>query len=316
MTMSEKGKNRPCLVIIVGPTGVGKTGLALEIAGDSQGEIISADSMQVYRYMDIGTAKPTEEERGRVEHHLIDVVDPDEEFNAALFVTESAKIIETLHHERKRIFVVGGTGLYVRALVGGLFMGPGADHDLRDHYHDMCDRYGKDYLHRLLESRDPRATERIHGNDTVRTIRALEVLELTGKSIVTMQEEHGFKDNVYDYRIIGLERKREDLYERIDIRVDHMMAQGLVDEVKELIQMGYGESLRSMQSMCYRHIVDYIKGDCDRDESVRLIKRDTRHYAKRQLTWFKRDEDVTWFDPDNSSAVRKEVENFFEEHEI
>lgn len=314
--MSEKGVNRPCVMIIVGSTGVGKTGLALEIAEVCGGEIISADSMQVYRYMDIGTAKPTEEERGRVEHHLIDVVDPDEEFNAAHYVKISEKIIKTLHNERKRIFVVGGTGLYIRALVGGLFAGPGADHDLRNFYHDVCDKHGKAYLHRLLEQRDSLATERIHVNDAVRTIRALEVLESTGKSIVTMQEEHGFKDSLYDYRIIGLERERGNLYERIDKRVEQMMAEGLVDEVKKLIQMGYGESLRPMQTMCYRHIVDYVKGDCDRDEAVRLIKRDTRHYAKRQFTWFKKDEDVTWFDPDNSSAVRKEVENFFEEHQV
>jgi tRNA dimethylallyltransferase len=316
MTMSENGEDRPCLVIIVGPTGVGKTGLALEMAEVCRGEIISADSMQVYRYMDIGTAKPTAEERRRVKHHLIDVVDPDEEFNAAFFVKRSEKIIEKLHHERKRVFVVGGTGLYVRALLGGLFAGPGANHDLRGFYHDMCDKYGKTYLHKLLETRDSLATERIHAHDTVRIIRALEVLESTGKSIITMQEEHGFKDSLYDYKIIGLKREREFLYERIDKRVEKMMAEGLVDEVKKLIEMGYGESLRPMQSMCYRHIVDYIKGGCDRDESIRLVKRDTRHYAKRQLTWFKRDKDVIWFDPEDSSTVRKEVENYFEDHEI
>jgi tRNA dimethylallyltransferase len=316
MTMNEGGETRPCLVIIVGPTGVGKTGLALDLAEVCGGEIISADSMQVYRYMDIGTAKPTAEERGRVRHHLIDVVDPDEEFNASLFVKRSEKAIEKLHHERKRIFVVGGTGLYVRALLGGLFAGPGADHDLREFYHDICDKYGKVYLHSLLKMRDSLATERIHVNDSVRTIRALEVLESTGKSIITMQEEHGFKNNVYDYTIIGLKRERGILFERIDKRVEKMIAEGLVDEVQKLIQMGYGESLRPMQSMCYRHIVDYIKGGCDRDEAIRLVKRDTRNYAKRQLTWFKREANVIWYDPEDSYTVRKEVEKFFKQHEL
>ena len=316
MTISEKSENRPCLVIIVGPTGVGKTGLALEIAESCGGEIISADSMQVYRYMDIGTAKPTAEERGRVRHHLIDVVDPDEEFNTSLFVKRSEKIIEKLHQQRKRIFVVGGTGLYVRALLGGLFTGPGADNDLRDFYHYLCDRYGKIYLHKLLKTRDSLATERIHANDTVRIIRALEVLESTGKSIIAMQEEHGFKDRLYDYKIIGLKRERDFLYERIDKRVEKMMADGLVEEVKKLIQMGYGESLKPMQSMCYRHIVNYVKGGCDRDEAIRLVKRDTRHYAKRQLTWFKGDKDIIWLDPEDSFTVRKGVENFFKKYKI
>jgi tRNA dimethylallyltransferase len=314
MTMNERGENRPSLVIIVGPTGVGKTRLALKLAEVCKGEIISADSMQVYRYMDIGTAKPTAEERKRIQHHLIDVVDPDEEFNASLFVKSSERIIEKLHHERKRIFVVGGTGLYVRALVGGLFDGPGADHELRDFYHDICDRYGKVYLHELLKTRDSLATERIHVNDTMRIIRALEVLESTGKSIITMQGEHAFKDRIYDYKIVGLKRERDFLYERIERRVEQMMAEGLVDEVEKLIRMGYGESLKPMQSMCYRHIVDYIKGRCDKDEAIRLIKRDTRHYARRQLTWFKKDKDVIWFDPEDSSAVSNEVNNFFEEH--
>jgi tRNA dimethylallyltransferase len=316
MTMSERGENRPSLVIIVGPTGVGKTGIALKLAEVCKGEIISADSMQVYRYMDIGTAKPTAEERKRIQHHLIDVVDPDEEFNASLFVKKSEKIIEKLHHERKRIFVVGGTGLYVRALVGGLFDGPGADHDLRDFYNDICDRYGNVYLHKLLKTKDSLATERIHVNDTMRIIRALEVLESTGKSIITMQRDHAFKDRVYDYKIVGLKRERDFLYERIDRRVEQMMAEGLVDEVEKLIRMGYGKSLKPMQSMCYRHIVDYIKGRCDKDEAIRLIKRDTRHYARRQLTWFKKDKDVIWLDPEDSSAVSNEVENFFEEHTI
>ncbi len=312
--MGDKGENRPGLVIVVGATGVGKTELALELAEVFSGEIISADSMQVYRYMDIGTAKPTAEERGRVRHHLIDIVDPDEEFNAALFVEKSGEIIERFHHKRRRIFVVGGTGLYVRALLGGLFIGPGADRDLRDFYHDMCDRHGKIYLHELLKKRDSRATERIHVNDTMRVIRALEVLESTGTSIITMQEEHGFKNRVYDFRIIGLERKRDALYEMIERRVEKMMADGLVDEVKRLIRMGYGESLKPMQSMCYRHVVDYIKGNCGENEMVRLIKRDTRHYAKRQITWFKKEKDVVWFDPEAGSAVRKEVEHFFKEH--
>jgi tRNA dimethylallyltransferase len=308
-------QTRPVIVIIVGPTGVGKTRLAIELAEDLGGEIISADSMQVYRYMDIGTAKPTVEERSLIRHHLVDVIDPDEAFNAALFVRESKKIIENLSRENKNIFVVGGTGLYVKVLLGGIFEGPGADHTLRDFYRYMHDRYGQAYLYDLLKNKDSLAAERVHTNDTVRIIRALEVLESTGESIIMMQREHDFSDNLYEYKIIGLNTDKELLYEKIDERVENMIADGLVEEVKTLLEMGYGESLKPMQSMCYRHIVNLIRGRYDEDEAIRLVKRDTRHYAKRQLTWFRRNRDISWFDPEDKIAIREGVKKFFEKRQ-
>ncbi len=302
--------HRPRLIIIPGPTGVGKTEIAVKLAGEYGGEIISADSMQVYRYMDIGTAKPTPDERSLVRHHLIDVVDPDEVFDAAIFVDMARKIIAALNRKGKNIFVVGGTGLYIDALIGGLFDGPGADSDLRSSYREDLKRYGSGYLYEKLREKDEAAAGRIHPNDVFRIIRALEVLELSGESIVKKQINHNFGDNIYDCLKMGLMIDRDQLYERIDKRVEKMMANGFVNEVKELMERGYNETLKPMQTFGYRHIVNYIKDIYDVKEAVRLIKRDTRHYAKRQLTWFRADKDIEWFAPSDIDAVRAKIEIF------
>lgn len=310
--MYDSNDIQPRLVIIVGPTGVGKTNLALKCAATFGGEIISADSMQVYRYMDIGTAKPTIEERQAIQHHLIDVVNPDEEFNAALFVKSAAGIIEKLTIQGKTIFVVGGTGLYVRSLIGGLFESPHADQALREEYRQNLTKYGSGYLHERLKDVDSRAAQKIHPNDVVRIIRALEVIEQTGESIVTKQEEHRFGDRRYDYLKIGLTIGRSSLYDKINNRTDDMMRNGLVREVEDLLDRGYNEWHKPMQSMCYKYIIDYKKGGLELSESVRLIKRDTRRYAKRQLTWFKREEDTVWFDPNDETLIINEIARFIE----
>jgi len=298
------------LVVITGPTAVGKTGIAIDLASRFGGEIISADSMQVYRYMNIGTAKPDPDARRRAPHHLIDVVDPDEEFNAALFMKEAGKIIRDLDRKGKNIFVVGGTGLYIRALLGGLFEGPGSDRERRAAWMRIAESFGREYLFELLREQDYEASRKIHPHDTARVIRALEIVASTGESIITKQREHDFGNRSYDSFSVGLRIDREELYGRIDRRVDEMIRDGLVSEVEALLDRGYEESVKPLQSMCYRHVVAYLKGRIDLDESVRLIKRDTRHYAKRQLTWFKKDESIRWADPGQRDEIAGEIETF------
>lgn len=300
---------KPFLTIITGPTGVGKTALAVRLAGRFGGEIISADSMQVYRHLDIGTAKPSPEERALAPHHLIDVVDPDEEFNAAMFVEQADAAIRGLQKSRKGIFVVGGTGLYLNALLGGLLQAPGADGRLRDSYKEAAARYGSGYLHERLKRIDPAAAAGIHPNDLVRTIRALEVIERTGQSIVAIREEHRFERRSYEYIKIGLTIDRALLYERINTRVEGMVDGGLVDEGRRLLEMGYDEETLPLQAMTYRHILSHIRGEQTRDDMVRLIQRDTRHLARRQMTWFRRDPDIKWFAPRDESMISRAVES-------
>ncbi|MBN2516328.1 MAG: tRNA (adenosine(37)-N6)-dimethylallyltransferase MiaA [Deltaproteobacteria bacterium] len=308
----RKNERKPRLIIILGPTGVGKTEMAIKLAGLFKGEVISADSMQVYRYMDIGTAKPTRDERQTIRHHLIDVVNPDEEFNAAIFNEKSAIIIERLYNAGTNIFLVGGTGLYIKTLLGGLFDGPGADKALRDSYTDDVKEHGIGYLYARLKYRDAIAAQRIHPHDRVRIVRALEVIESSGESIVTKQEEHRFGNNRYKFLKIGLNLDRRLLYDRIDKRTAKMIADGLVEEVKSLLKMGFSGLLKPMQSMCYKHIHDYIRGTHVLEEAVRLVKRDTRRYAKRQMTWFRRDNDIVWHHPHDIKAIIDEIENFLD----
>lgn len=295
--------DRPKLIVILGPTAVGKSALALELARTYGGEIVSADSMQVYRGMDIGTAKPGPEARARVPHHLIDVVDPDEPFNAALFVEQAGRVINRLHRLGTPVFVVGGTGLYIRALLGGLLGSPGPDEALRAQWKAVRDEKGVHHLHEELRRLDPRTAGRIHPHDAVRIVRALEVLTLTGESIAGKQAGHRFAERRYRSLKIGLRLEREPLFERIEARVDAMLAAGLVDEVAGLLARGYDASLRPMQSLGYRHIGGHLRGEGDLADAVRTLKRDTRHYAKRQETWFAPDPEIRWFSPGDAAGV-------------
>jgi len=301
---------KPRLIVIVGPTSVGKTELAIQLAREWGGQIISADSMQVYRFMDIGTAKPTAEERSLVAHHLIDVVNPDEQFNAAIFIEMAQKIIRELHNQRKPIFVVGGTGLYVKALLGGLFHGPDSDERLRKIYRQELTQFGKEYLYKKLKEKDEQAAAQIEKNDIVRIIRALEVLELSGESIVKKQKAHRFDDRLYECTKVGLTMERSRLYERIDQRTEKMIKDGYVEEVSTLLSMGYSETLKPMQSLGYKHIVKYVKGSYNLEDALRIIKRDTRHFAKRQMTWFGKDQDVIWFNPADMDVIREQIGQF------
>jgi tRNA dimethylallyltransferase len=287
--------SNPLLVIIVGPTGSGKSDLVAELAGAAGGAVISADSMQVYRYMDIGTAKPSPQERSALDYHLLDVADPDEEFSAAAFLPLARQVIEARRSD-KLVYVVGGTGLYVKILLGGIIDGPGPDEGIRAKYRDIAAQRGREGLYRLLRERDPEAARRINAHDMVRTIRALEVLDLTGVSIVKKQQDHGFREKAYRYLKIGIKMDRDTLQERINRRVDAMMAAGLAEEVNGLLDRGYDAALKSMQSLGYRHMVHYLRHGWTREEAVSAMKRDTWQYAKRQMTWFKKDTEIQWHD--------------------
>ncbi|HUV50791.1 MAG TPA: tRNA (adenosine(37)-N6)-dimethylallyltransferase MiaA [Anaerolineae bacterium] len=305
-------KPKPKVIVICGPTGVGKTSAALEIAGKFNGEIINADSMQIYRYMDIGTAKPTPDEQARVKHHMIDIIDPDEPFDAAMYAKMARETIIKLDRQDIVSFVAGGTGFYVKALLHGLFTGPvkGGDVNVRERMKGEAAVHGAAFLHKRLSKCDPTAAENIHPNDAYRIIRALEVYEITGKSISECHEEHRFADEPFKVLTIGLNMSREILYDRINSRVDAMIDAGLVDEVKWLLDKGYSENLKSMQSIGYRHITDYIKGRLSWDEALSTLKRDTRRYAKRQMTWFKADSRVAWKKPEQLEDIIRLVKKF------
>jgi len=306
---------KPNLVAIVGPTASGKSSLALELAERFQGEIISADSVQVYRGFNVGTAKPSVEERRKVPHHLIDILDPDQDYSAGLFRNQADKIIRELHERKTPIFVVGGTGLYLKVLTRGLFRGPAGNPDLRSALHKKAEREGIGALHQELQKRDPEAARRIHPHDRFRIIRALEVYSLGQKPISHFQREHGFGEAPYEVLKIGLHCERDELYRRIELRVDRMMEMEWVDEVRALLGQGYGPGLRSMQSLGYKNIVAYLSGRVDLKETILLIKRDTRRYAKRQITWFKADPEIIWFatNQENFRNIEKQVGSFLKQ---
>lgn len=304
--MALRSSSRPRVILLVGPTGVGKTRMALRMVSRFGGEIVSADSQQVYRGMDIGTAKPSREEQRQAPHHLIDVADPDEPFDVSRYCDLAREVVERLHRDKKNIFVVGGTGLYVRALLGGLIAGPGADEALRGRLREEARRLGRRHLYETLQGKDAEAAARINPNDAVRIIRALEVLELTGRSIVDHQRDHRFREQPYEVLRLGLTLERAELQERIAARTERMIAEGLVAEVRGLLSRGYDRSLKSMQSLGYRHICRYLAGSEGLAEAVRTIKQDTLRYAKRQMTWFKADREILWLPPDDSEgAVRR-----------
>lgn len=298
------------LLIIVGATGIGKTQLALKLAHIWGGEIISADSMQVYRYMDIGTAKPNNTERENILHHLIDVVDPDEAFNVSLYINLARQIMAAPGNRQKLFIVVGGTGLYIRALLGGLFSDAGADKDLRDYYREQLKVFGSDRLYAILKEKDALAADLIDPHDTNRIIRAIEVWSQSGKSIVEKQRDHHFGERPYHYLKIGLKMERAQLYSRIERRAEDMIARGFVEEVKWLLEQGYHEGLKSMHSLGYRHLAGYLSGERRLEEAVDAMKRDTRQYAKRQETWFKADTEINWFSYDDFTSLTKLVEEF------
>lgn len=300
----------PKIVVVCGPTGIGKTSTAIRLCLEFNGEIIGADSMQLYRYMDIGTAKPTPAEIERVPHHMIDVADPDETFDAGTFAETASERIRHLINQKKIPFVVGGTGLYIKALVHGLSRARPADSQMLAELKAEAAKIGAKAMHDRLVQCDPQAAGKIHPNDTFRVIRALEIYMKTGKPISHYHNKHRFTDRKFDTLKIGLELPRKQLYQRINTRVDIMIQEGLLSEVRELLEKGYSKDLKSMQSLGYRHMTEFLNHETSWEEAVDTLKRDTRRYAKRQMTWFKADPEIHWFAPRQINDMQRAVTSF------
>ncbi|MFP4532095.1 MAG: tRNA (adenosine(37)-N6)-dimethylallyltransferase MiaA [Desulfobacterales bacterium] len=309
---------KPKIVVIGGPTGIGKTELSLKLAETFHGGIVSADSMQIYRFMDIGTAKPGPVERKRALHFMIDVADPDEPYDAARFAGEARDCIAELTGRGMLPFVIGGTGFYINALLYGLCEARPASAEIRKQLRRELEISGSCVLYERLADCDPEAAGRIHPNDSYRVIRALEVYQLTGQPMSAYQQAHGFQELPFDALKICLTIDREILYARINQRVDEMLSQGLLAEVRELLEKGYSAELNSMKSIGYRHMADYIQGRLDWEEAVSLMKRDTRRYAKRQLVWFRKDPGFKWMAPGDTAAIEAEIREFLarDTHEV
>ncbi len=308
------------LIFVAGPTAIGKTELALTLADEFGCEIIGVDSMQIYRYMDIGTAKPTKAERNRVPHHLIDYVLPDESFSASRFVSDCQEAIQQIRAKGRLPVLVGGTGLYFSALENGIFAMPVViDHQLRKALHAELESSGREALFKELKDRDPESGDRIHPNDTYRLIRALEIVRSTGKTWSCFIGEHQKqkKDKIKPNIVkIGLGRERDDLYMRIQARVKNMIQAGLLDEVQKLMNMGYAKDLQPLQSLGYRHMLNYLDGEWSWDHTIELLIRDTRRYAKRQLTWFKADPEINWYHPGQFAEIYATIAGFLKTAQI
>ena len=292
------------LCILVGPTSIGKSSIAVELAKQMNGEIISADSMQIYKYMDIGTAKVTHEEKEDIPHHMIDIIDPDVDFTVSDYKDMVKELIKDINLKGKLPIVVGGTGLYINSLIYDLnFAEIPPNEKLRLEYEDDVGKYGNEYLHNKLFKVDKESSEKISINDKKRIIRALEIFYSTGKTMSEHNKNFRMMNNDYNLSYIALNMERAKLYEKINTRVDIMMESGLTEEVKQIIQMGYNRDLTSLRAIGYKEIIAYLEDELNLEEAVELIKKGSRNYAKRQLTWFKRDNRIKWIDMDSYNKV-------------
>jgi len=296
------------LLVLSGPTGSGKSELAVRIAEEIGAEIVNADSMQVYRGLDIGTAKPSAGELARVPHHLLSIITPDLSFTASDFRREAAAAIADIDSRGKKVIVVGGTGLYIRALLEGLVDSPDGDPELRLQFADLP---GEELLRRLALV-DPETASRLHQNDRLRLIRALEVYSQTGRPISAFRSEHAFSGGYYHPLKMAIRVERQELYRRINLRVDGMLLDGLVAEVAGQLALGYGRELKALRSIGYKEISSHLAGEITLDEAVSLIKRDTRRYSKRQMTWFNKEKDIYWLEyPESFASILEHVIEFF-----
>ncbi len=311
--------NNP-LIILTGPTSVGKTALSIQLAKTVDGEIISADSMQVYRYMDIGTAKITPEEMQGIPHYLIDALTPDEEFNVVKFQQYAKKYIEDIQSRGKIPILVGGTGFYIQAVLYDIDF---TENDINPSYRQELEQTvkekGAEYLHALLKQVDPKSAEKVHPNNIKRVIRALEYHKLTGEKISDHNAEQRKKNSPYQYCYFVLNKNRAKLYEGINLRVDQMMQNGLLEEVKDLAERGYTKDMVSMQGLGYKELLAFLEGEGTLENAVDLIKKETRHYAKRQITWFKRENEIIWINKDdfrNDMEILSHMLKFLKEKNI
>ena len=307
------------LIILTGPTAVGKTDLSIQLAKAVNGEIISADSMQVYKEMNIGSAKIQPEEMKGVPHYLVDEIEPEEEFNVVRFQTMAKNAMKTIYQKGKIPVIVGGTGFYIQALLYDIdFTDTTQDLNYRRELEQLVQEKGNEYLHEMLQKVDPKAAQEIHENNRKRVIRALEYYRDTGKQISEHNEQQRQKESPYQFVYFVLNRDRQELYRRIDQRVDRMMEQGLLEEVKRLKERGCTSNMVSMKGLGYKELLDYLGGMDSHEEAVRIIKRDTRHFAKRQLTWFKREKEVNWIELDGKTEqqVLEEIQMICKEKGI
>jgi tRNA dimethylallyltransferase len=285
------------LIVVAGPTASGKTTLAIELAKRLDGEIVSADSMQIYKYMDIGSAKPTAEEQAEIPHHLIDFLEPDAEWSVANYTEAAHKTIAEIAARKKMPVMVGGTGLYINSVVNDVSFGEiDTDYQIREQLQEIADNEGGEKLIEMLREFDPDAAKTLHPNNVRRIIRAIEFYRVTGTPISKHQEMTRQVETRYNPTMFLIDWDREELYERINLRVDLMIKDGLLDEVKRLMDMGYTKDLNSMKGIGYKELIDYFNGEYSLDEAINLIKQSSRRYAKRQLTWFRRDERIHWLD--------------------
>ena len=303
------------LVILTGPTAVGKTKLSIELAKRIGGEIISADSAQVYKYMDIGSAKIRPEEMEGIPHYLVDELEPSEEFNVVVFQQKTKQYMQEIYERGHIPILVGGTGFYIQAVLYDIqFSVDDDNHQIREELEKQAAEMGAEFMHEELRKIDPASAEAIHANNVKRVIRALEYYKLTGQKISEHNEEQRQNESPYDFSYFVLNDYRELLYERIDKRVDEMISEGLVEEVKRLKEMGYDRSYVSMQALGYKEIFSYLEGEISLEEAVYIIKRDTRHFAKRQITWFKREKEVTWVNKPEFNYNNEKILDFMFEH--
>lgn len=303
------------VVVIAGPTASGKTDLAINLALKTDGEVISADSMQIYRYMNIGTAKPSKEEMMGIPHHMIDIVDPDENYNVALYKKEAEHWIKDILSREKLPIIAGGTGLYINSLIYNIkFNETVVNGDFRKKMNSIAVSKGQKVLHEMLQKVDPESAAKIHFNNVKRVIRALEVYEYTNKPMSQHQKESRLEPPQYRYLVFILNMDREELYERINKRVDKMLEAGLVDEVKGLLKMGYKPGSTALQGLGYKEIISFLNNEMPFDEAIRVLKRDTRHYAKRQLTWFKAIANAIWLTSSSKNIEKntKKIQEYLE----